>query len=166
MSKDTQSADGQELSARIVEDLDQLKSGSSSDVKMTILIVDSSQDMAEILSTFFRMHGHEVICVETGIEAVEAASERTFDMVYICSALPDIPPIKLIGVLKAMLRLAAATFVATTGDAKPIYRIAAIAAGFDYFFIKPVDIKDLYTPITDRATRYANGINGNAFPDT
>lgn len=45
------------------------------------------------------------------------------------------------------------------------YRIAAIDADFDCFFVKPVDIKNLYVPIIARKNRYISNVTVDVCPD-
>jgi PAS domain S-box-containing protein len=108
-------------------------------VKVRIVVADDNLDAAESLAMLLRLHGHEVHVAHNG-ESALALLEAIRPQV----ALLDVGMPKLTGHEVATQARSAAwgseiTLIALTGWGQESDRNAALAAGFDSHFVKPVD---------------------------
>jgi CheY-like chemotaxis protein len=53
-----------------------------------VLVVDDEALNRNIASGFLRLGGHEVVCVDNGAEAVEAAAAEDFDVILMDVRMP------------------------------------------------------------------------------
>lgn len=120
---------------------------------ISILVVDSNEDQAEMFATLLNIYGHDVVCVSTGLEALASARQRNFEVIYICSSSAKIAPFELVEKLKTFRHLADTFFVAMSGHAGLSYRTSALKVGFSYVVVKPAGIGDLCAPVIDKANK-------------
>jgi CheY-like chemotaxis protein len=64
--------------------------------------------------------------------------------------LPDIDGLTLAGMLRADPLTNAAMLIAMSGYGQEADRVAALAAGFDLYLVKPVDAEELATVLAER----------------
>lgn len=119
---------------------------------VSILIVDSNKDQAEMFATLLNIYGHDVVYVSTGSDALTMSRQRIFEVIYICSSSTNIAPFELVAKLKALRHLARTFFVALSGHAGLSYRTSALNVGFHYVVVKPAGIGDLCAPVIDKST--------------
>ena len=107
---------------------------------MRVLIVDDNVDAAEVLSTLCELLGH-VVSVEHGpLRALERARLEHPDVCLIDIGLPDMDGNALAGRLRVQPETAGAMLVAITGYGQDKDRATALAAGFDHYLVKPVEL--------------------------
>ena len=104
------------------------------------LVVDGDPDTAEVLSLLFSALGQDARYALRGRDALKLT--RTFDpaLVLIELELPDISGLELVRALRSSEREARRHIVATTSWQRPENRRRALAAGFDDFYLKPIDL--------------------------
>jgi CheY-like chemotaxis protein len=88
------------------------------------------------------MHGFEVRAAATGHGAIRTAAEFRPDYVFLDLSLPDISGYEVFRRLKNNELLANTRFIALSGHG-PEEHLRAQKAGFDGYFTKPVDIKEM-----------------------
>lgn len=106
----------------------------------TILIVEDNPDNMKLFRTLLSLRGHTISCLRNG-EGLEAAlAARAPDLVLMDIQLPGKDGFALLADIRASarppVRVVALTAHAMAGD-----RDRAIAAGFDGYITKPVDIR-------------------------
>jgi CheY-like chemotaxis protein len=109
-----------------------------------ILNTDDNGENLYLIEALFRGHGHEVVSVRNGQEALEAARANRFDVVVSDLLMPQMDGFQLIRELREDPELSdipIVIYTATYTDAKDevlVYRLGA-----DRFLIKPADSEDL-----------------------
>jgi len=109
-----------------------------------ILNTDDNGENLYLIEALFRGHGHEVVSVHNGQEALEAARANRFDVIVSDLLMPQMDGFQLIRELREDPQLSdipIVIYTATYTDAKDeilVYRLGA-----DRFLIKPADSEDL-----------------------
>ena len=105
--------------------------------RASILIVDDEEDIREALSFLFAMENYDVVAVDSGNAAVEAARGRSFDLAITDLRMPGMSGPETITALKAVdpsLPVMVATGYAseeTTADCQRRGALEAIKKPFD-----------------------------------
>ena len=106
-----------------------------------VLLVDDDRALCDSLASVLRERGYSVVNVYTGVEALEASREHTFDAVILDIKLPDIDGVELLRSIREVdpvigtLMLSGA---ATLEDA-----VESLNQGADAFMLKPVEPAEL-----------------------
>ena len=103
------------------------------------LIVDDNADAAATLAMFLQAAGHETTVAHTGAEAIVVAGAIMPSICLLDIGLPDINGNELVACLKRIEGLQGAIFIAVTGYGRKEDRELSLAAGFDHYFVKPLD---------------------------
>ena len=105
-----------------------------------ILIVEDSPDNMKLFSTILGLKGHEVTGLPGGEGLLEAIQRTAADLVLMDIQLPGKDGFALLQDIRQSptpkVRVIALTAHAMTGD-----RERAMAAGFDGYITKPIDIR-------------------------
>lgn len=120
----------------------------SGGAKLRVLVVDDNVDAAQTLQLLLDASGHEVLVAHTALEALEIAQRSAPELCLLDIGLPDISGNELARGLRGLPQTAHATLVAVTGYGRREDRDLADAAGFDHYFVKPVDVEALLALIT------------------
>jgi signal transduction histidine kinase len=110
---------------------------------LRVMVVDDNADAAHTLAMFLEAEGHQVTVDYEAGNALVRARTMAPRVCLLDIGLPDIDGIELARRLRAMPETATAVLIAVTGYGKEQDRKNAIAAGFDYHFVKPVDTSKL-----------------------
>jgi CheY-like chemotaxis protein len=112
-----------------------------------ILIVEDSPDNMKLFRAVLTLKGHEVIGLPGGERLLETIERTAPELVLMDIQLPGQDGFELLKEIRASpfsaLRVVALTAHAMTGD-----RERALAAGFDGYITKPIDIHNFPTQIT------------------
>lgn len=119
------------------------KNSASERRALRIMIVDDNADAAFTLALFFKDTGHEVTVANNAKEAITLASHHLPHVFLLDIGLPDMDGRQLAKRLRTMPQFADAVLIAITGYGQTHDRESAIAAGFDHYFVKPVNIEQL-----------------------
>lgn len=106
---------------------------------MRSLVVEDSVSMRELLQMELEDRGHDVTAAATAEEALDAHLSRAFDLMVIDSVLPGLPGIELARKVRALPRGDEPVIVLLTGRDSDAEIAAAIAAGIDDAFLKPLE---------------------------
>jgi signal transduction histidine kinase len=116
--------------------------------RLRVLVVDDNRDAAQTLQLLLEAGGHEVTVAHTGLRALELAQAISPQLCLLDIGLPDINGYHLARGLRALPHTSNATLVAVTGYGRREDRDQANAAGFDHYFVKPVDVEALLALIS------------------
>ena len=107
---------------------------------MRVLLVEDNADAAETLADVLRLEGHEVEVAADGRSGIACARARVPDVVLCDLGLPGMDGYELAAKLKQQTNTKDALRIAVSGFKR---RKHALAAAFDHYFNKPVDLPEL-----------------------
>jgi two-component system cell cycle response regulator DivK len=105
-----------------------------------ILLVEDNEKNMKLFRDVLRAAGYETLEATTGGRAVELAIAHEPDLVLMDVQLPDLDGVEALGRLRADERTASIPVLALTAQAMLGDRERFLAAGFDGYVSKPVDI--------------------------
>jgi two-component system, cell cycle response regulator DivK len=108
-----------------------------------ILVVEDNEKNMKLFRDVLLATGYRTLEATTGGEAVALAAEHSPDLVLMDIQLPDIDGIEALGRLRADGRTASLPVLALTAQAMEGDRERFLAAGFDGYLSKPVNVADL-----------------------
>ncbi len=126
----------------------------ASDIRL--LIVDDNRDITDALADIFQFQGFAVAVATSGAAALARFTSDPADVVLIDLGMPQMNGFELVKGLKKLSNTPL-LLIAMTGWTRPGDLEAAEAAGFDYYFTKPLDSEPLETMIRLRVT-YARAV--------
>jgi len=108
-----------------------------------IVVVEDQPDSLKLISTLLTLKGHRVIGLATGETLVDTVitHEPRPQLILLDIQLPGRDGYALLADLKTIKGGHAFKVVALTAHAMPADREKALAAGFDGYVTKPIDIK-------------------------
>jgi two-component system cell cycle response regulator DivK len=106
-----------------------------------ILIVEDNAQNLKLARDLLQVHGYRTIEAETGEDGVVLAGERAPDLVVMDIHLPGISGIEALARLRATAATRAIPVIAFTASVMPQDRNDIIAAGFDAFVSKPMNLE-------------------------
>ena len=108
---------------------------------LRILVVDDNRDAADSLARVIRLWGHEVQTAYDG-SAVEMVGQLTPDVILLDLAMPGMDGHSIAHQIREQTG-GGPVIIAITGFHDETTRHRALAAGFDEYLIKPVDLTTL-----------------------
>ena len=118
-----------------------------------ILVVEDNEKNMKLFRDVLSATGYRTLEATTGGEAVEMATEHTPDLVLMDIQMPDFDGVEALRRLRADARTASLRVLAVTAQAMQGDREAFLAAGFDGYLSKPVDVQELLGTVR----RYCDG---------
>jgi len=112
-----------------------------------ILVVEDNERNMKLFCDLLKASGYHTLEATTGESAVELALEHGPDLVLMDIQLPDIDGVEALGRLRADERSATLPVLALTAQAMEGDRERFLAAGFDGYLSKPVDIAEFVTTV-------------------
>jgi CheY-like chemotaxis protein len=107
--------------------------------KTRVLIVDDDVSLCRTLSLILTRKGHEVVTVEDGTSAIEAARQGPFDLIFIDVLMPGMGGVDTLRELKAVTPQTQMAMM--TGYAVAGLVTEAVKAGVDGVLYKPFDVE-------------------------
>jgi CheY-like chemotaxis protein len=104
-----------------------------------VLVVDDNLDAAESTAAFLRLEGHEVKTVSDGNEALSSVRVFAPHVIVLDIGLPGLDGYAVARQLRERGDTSHTLLIALTGYGQREDRDRALAAGFDYHFVKPTD---------------------------
>jgi two-component system cell cycle response regulator DivK len=114
---------------------------------MQILVVEDNERNMRLFRDVLEAAGHRTLAATTGEHAVELAGAHAPDLVLMDIQLPDIDGVEALAQLRGDERTASVPVLALTAQAMHGDRERFLAAGFDGYLSKPVDIADLVATV-------------------
>jgi two-component system cell cycle response regulator DivK len=112
-----------------------------------ILIVEDNDKNMKLFRDVLIAKGYRTLEATTGEQAVALAAERSPDLVLMDIQLPDIDGVEALGRLRADGRTTSVPVLALTAQAMEGDRERFLAAGFDGYLSKPVDITEFIATV-------------------
>jgi CheY-like chemotaxis protein len=126
---------------------------------LSVLVVEDVADTAEALAFLLRLWGYAVRVARDGAEGLAAALADPPDVVLSDIGLPKLNGYELVRKLRQLP--VCPLLVAITGYSQPADRERAARAGFDHYFVKPVDPDVLFKLLADHVGRLGGGRTGD-----
>jgi two-component system cell cycle response regulator DivK len=114
-----------------------------------ILVVEDNEKNMKLVRDVLVATGYRTLEATTGREAVDLASEHTPDLVLMDIQLPDLDGVQALQRLREDQRTAGIPVLALTAQAMRGDRERFLAAGFDGYLSKPVDVRELIGTVRD-----------------
>ena len=108
-----------------------------------VLVVEDNEKNMKLFRDVLRAKGYRTLEARTGGHAVELATEHGPDLVLLDIQLPDIDGVEALTQLRADERTASIPVLAVTAQAMHGDRERFLAAGFDGYVSKPVNVVEL-----------------------
>ena len=117
--------------------------------KATILIVEDDLDIADMLNSYFRVQGYDVITVNWGEDGIRACQTTRPDLVILDIRLPDIDGYEVARRLRSSTKreLRTVPIIAVTANALKGDAEKALNAGCDVYMSKPINIRELWARV-------------------
>jgi signal transduction histidine kinase/ActR/RegA family two-component response regulator len=122
-----------------------------------ILLIEDNVDANDLLTILLQQDGHTVTSCFDGPSGLRAGLTQSYDVVLCDIGLPGMDGFQVIGALRAALEAPYPYFIATTGYDALAELDRATEAGFDQYFIKPVDV-DALSRIIDARMAQSNTV--------
>ena len=113
------------------------------------MVVDDNADAATMLALLLEFNGHQVVVEHDPRQALQRANAETFDAFLLDIGLPGMDGTELARRLRAMPVGRKALMVAITGYGQHFDRSNALKAGFDHYFVKPIEPTKLLAVLGD-----------------
>jgi two-component system cell cycle response regulator DivK len=107
-----------------------------------VLIVEDNPKNMKLARDVLRFHGFDTLEAVTGAEAIRLAADHAPDVILMDIQLPDMDGDAALTDLRANPATASIPVVAMTAFAMREDRERLLAAGFDAYVSKPIDIKE------------------------
>lgn len=117
-----------------------------------VLVVDDNADAADMLDALLQAHGYQVAVEYSGTRALERAQAFAPQVCLLDIGLPDMDGNTLARRLRELPEARGALLLAVTGYGQQQDGRAALAAGFDEHWVKPVDIDKLLARLAQAAS--------------
>ena len=114
-----------------------------------ILVVEDNPKNMKLFRDVLRATGYGILEARTGTRAVEVAAEHGPELVLMDIQLPDIDGVEALARLRADERTAAIPVLALTAQAMAGDRERFLAAGFDGYVSKPVNVVELVATVRE-----------------
>ena len=118
-----------------------------------ILLVEDNEKNMKLFRDVLRAAGYETLEATTGGQALKLAVEHDPDLVLLDVGLPDIDGVAVLGRLRTEDRTASIPVLALTAQAMTGDRERFLAAGFDGYVSKPVNIVALVETVREHCRR-------------
>jgi CheY-like chemotaxis protein len=113
-----------------------------------VLLVEDVEDNRALARFVLAAMGLEVVEARCGAEALARAAERRPDLVLMDLSLPQMDGYEAAERLRTLPGLAAVPILAVTAHAMAGDREKVLAAGFDGYLTKPLDLKAFRAAVT------------------
>lgn len=116
---------------------------SAQSTNLRVMVVDDNEDAAGVLVMLLESMGHSAHAVFGSSEALKQADSYSPQVFLLDVGLPGMDGNELVQHLRAKVKIAGALFIAITGYSEARDRNYSMAAGFDHYLVKPIDIDTL-----------------------
>jgi len=125
---------------------------------MNILLVEDNRVNQKLAVTLLEKWGHRVVLANNGIEAVELARQRQFDLILMDLQMPDMNGLEATKLIRRHETIGHTPIIAMTANAMSEDRQRCLDAGMDDYIAKPLNI--------DKLRAMLNGLSVAVKPDS
>jgi CheY-like chemotaxis protein len=111
--------------------------------RQTVLVVDDSEDIRELLRLQLARLGYRVVEASNGREAVQAVGEECPALILMDITMPILDGLEATRMIRGMAEKCGVVIIAFTALHSAGSRASALAAGCDDYVQKPVDMGQL-----------------------
>jgi PleD family two-component response regulator len=131
------------------------------DEKFQLLVVEDDMGMADLLTSYFREQGYEVLTAIWGMDAVRITQETPLDLVILDIRLPDIDGYEVCKQIRANRRTAHLPVIFLTEKRERSDKLAGLELGVVDYITKPFDLQELRLRVRNTLNRLkvAHSIN-------
>ena len=122
--------------------------GRFGDTKKTVIVIDDDKSILRTFTRILQKAGYYVDTAETGKEAIEKLTVKTYDVALIDIKLPDMDGTDLL--MSKRENLANSVKILITGLSSGDYAPKPIQQGVDALLMKPVKPEDLLSLIEEK----------------
>lgn len=128
----------------------------SEPVSLSVLVVDDTKVVADVLAQLVGMLGHRATVVHSGSEAIALLSKRgdEFDVIFSDISMPEMDGHQLAGQIRARRddgSVRTRMLIAMSGYSDPEEKERSLASGFDRHVVKPPDVELLESILAEAA---------------
>jgi DNA-binding response OmpR family regulator len=105
-----------------------------------VLVVDDEVALAEIISSYFKKDGFDVLASQDGLDAVKVARDFQPDFIVLDLMLPGLDGVE---VCKEIRKFSDAYIIMVTARDEEMDKIVGLAVGADDYMVKPFSTKEL-----------------------
>lgn len=121
--------------------------------QLEVIVVDDQADLAESTGRLLRHYGHRVSVFNSGKSVLDALSRITPDLIFSDIGMPHMDGYELASRVKQQAGCEKVILAALTGFEDDEHLRAAVAAGFDYRFVKPMRPEELHSFVDEIANK-------------
>jgi DNA-binding response OmpR family regulator len=114
-----------------------------SEPKSKILVVEDDRDLAEMLNSYLRVQGYEVVIANWGEEGIQAAQTGRPDLLILDIRLPDIDGFEVARRLRADRKTSKIPIIFLTERRERNDKLAGLELGADDYITKPFDVQEM-----------------------
>ena len=118
-----------------------------------ILIVEDSPDNMKLFRTLLTLRGHDVVGLSGGDGMLDTIARERPALVLMDIQLPGINGIVALGQIRQDPEIARTPVIAVTASAMTHDRQKIMAAGFDGYQSKPINVKDFLAAVREMLDR-------------
>jgi len=104
----------------------------------TVLAVDDSKVMRDMMKVVLEKNGHSVVTAEDGLQALEIAKSQTFDLVFSDINMPKMSGISLVAKLRELPDFAHIPILMVTTESADYRKNKAKVSGATGWLEKPI----------------------------
>lgn len=112
-------------------------------LRMKVLIADNDEATILAITRFFVTQGHQVVAVDSGLEALGYVRSEAPDVVFLGIALPDLDGLRICQEIKADRQVSELCILVMGTEKDGETRRKALDAGADGFLAKPIENTEL-----------------------
>ena len=117
----------------------------------TILVVDDDREIVESISIYLRAEGYEVIKAYDGLEALDAAVQKTVHLIVLDIMMPQMDGIETLMSIRKTKNIPVILLSAKSEDTD---KILGLTAGADDYVTKPFNPAELVARVKSQLRRY------------
>lgn len=111
--------------------------------KKTVLVVDDTDDLRQLIALQLRLCGYDVIEARNGLEAVELARENCPDLIFMDIQMPLLDGLAATRIIRGIAELCGVVIVAFSAFASGSNRELALDAGCNEYVSKAAGVNAL-----------------------
>jgi len=123
---------------------------------LTILVADDNPFSRELMRELLEASGHVIIEAVNGRNAIDLIRQNQPDLVFLDLQMPLQDGFSVIRELRDDARFRGLTVVAVTASAMLGERERALAAGFDSYIAKPIELCDIEKQVESVSSRHSH----------